>query len=142
MSDDTNETVDDSPLYPLAALQQMAREVIDGASPDRQAECAPPLARFVLDFCEVLEKKPDIFDPLPIDVEEVEGLARAFLLGAFVCVTGGFPSVAFHDGYREYDERMEGWLAGRSSNEQKRQWETEYAAGAFARLLEEEGVEI
>lgn len=74
----------------------------------------------------------------------VEQLAFDFLLGKFEHVTGGFPTTAFHDGYRNYDERMESWQQSAVYYaDQRRMSEMEdhhddYAAGAFARHLEEE----
>lgn len=74
-----------------------------------------------------------------------ETLAFAFLGGEFEHVTGGFPTVAFHDGYRNYDERVEAWIHNSSrldnerSAEKTQEWLDDYAAGAFARQLEKAG---
>jgi hypothetical protein len=73
-----------------------------------------------------------------------EQLAFDFLLGKFNHLTGGFPSVAFHDGYRQYDERVEAWLErsraldGESAASKIEEWLDDYAAGALALELENE----
>lgn len=80
-------------------------------------------------------------DGLPYD----EALAFRFLNGDYRDAVGGFPSVAFHDGYRDYNERITSWiensprLDGDRSSEKIREWLADYAAGALARSLEEDG---
>lgn len=75
----------------------------------------------------------------------VEQLAFDFLLGEFDHHVGGFPSVAFHDGYRNYDERVDAWVqaAARVGGERAARDAADqlddYAAGAFASELEKTG---
>jgi 3',5'-cyclic AMP phosphodiesterase CpdA len=73
----------------------------------------------------------------------VEQLAYDFLIGKFEHITGGFPSTAFHDGYRNYNERMESWRSAHNGDERQRQWFADqledYEAGAWAHHLETEG---
>jgi hypothetical protein len=61
-----------------------------------------------------------------------EDLAYRFLEG------GGFPSVAFHDGYRNYDCRMQSWVSSSDPAWFARRV-ADYEAGAFARELERIG---
>ena len=130
----------------LAELENMAKHALvegEGAATVEQLVVyAKHISRFLADFCEALKQPREPEPPLPIDTELVEALAFAFLRGEFQSMRGGFPSVAFHDGYREYDERMESWLSGRIGAHERRKYETEYAAGAFALHLEREGVEV
>jgi hypothetical protein len=71
-----------------------------------------------------------------------EGLAYRFLAGEYQHVTGGFPSVAFHDGYRELDYRMQSWMSPgdtRFTDSELIRWIAHYEAGAFALHLEKSG---
>lgn len=78
----------------------------------------------------------EIFPIGPSVDDPAEWMAFAFLEGAFDSRPSGFPTTAFHDGYRNYNERMESWITGYPEDVV---WINrklaEYAAGAFSREL-------
>ncbi len=101
------------------------------------------LADWAVELIDILlegEKERAKPQPDPIydgwDCEKIEAMAHAFRMGAYRGVRGGFPSVAFHDGYREYDDRIPSWNSTRPTERERKQWEMEYAAGAFALHLD------
>ena len=65
-----------------------------------------------------------------------EMLAFEHTLGAHTHEFGGFPSTPFHDGYHDYNERIEAWMTSRETPERIASWLDGYAAGAFAKHLE------
>ena len=86
------------------------------------------------DLCgETLAFGPSIDDP-------VERMAFAFLLDDYGGMIGGFPSTAFHDGYRNYNERIESWIGRSSVVDFRDAWLirqlAEYNAGVLAKELE------
>lgn len=78
-----------------------------------------------------------IFPIGPSGNDPVEWMAFAFLEGQFNDRISGFPSISFHDGYRNYNERFESWM---SRYPYEDDWLSrrldEYASGALAQELE------
>lgn len=66
------------------------------------------------------------------EIQRAEVLLARFIAGEFRGWLGGFPSVAFHDGYHNYTARMRWW----SSSERRDRALAEFAAGALARAIE------